>query len=178
MIPATYDPLFRYASERWLPEWDWRWLKALCWQESRFDPHAISPAGAMGISQFLVGTWHEQCQKMGLGSRSVFIPDDAIPVAAYYLRSLRNEWKWERPEWDRRRLTLASYNAGLGNILKAQARSGGMLHWLDIRIQLEWVTGEKNAHETNTYVDKIEAIATELGAPDGPRNRGGEGNAE
>jgi soluble lytic murein transglycosylase-like protein len=42
-----------YAAHYALPE---GFLARLIWQESRFDPAAISPVGAQGIAQFMPGT--------------------------------------------------------------------------------------------------------------------------
>lgn len=167
-IPSTYDLHFQVATERASLPWDWRWVKALCWAESSFDPYAVSPAGACGIAQFMPRTWHEACDGSGIGRRSPFEPRYSIIAAAWYLERLRREWYWERPEPERRRLALASYNAGLGSILRAQelciedGRSGRL--WSDIKLCLDIVTGPKNAHETITYVDRIESFARSLDA--------------
>jgi CRISPR/Cas system CMR-associated protein Cmr5 small subunit len=55
-------------------------------------------------------------------------------------------------------LVLASYNAGAGNILKAQKLSGEKKHWLEIKNHLIKVTG-KNSKETIKYVSVITDFA-------------------
>src|SRR5882762_2105334 len=45
--------LAKAAADNELPE---ELFTRLIWQESRFDPAAVSPAGAQGIAQFMPGT--------------------------------------------------------------------------------------------------------------------------
>jgi len=71
----------------------------LIWQESRFDPKAVSPAGAQGIAQFMPGTarWR--------GLADPFAPDVALQESARWLREL-----WS--EFGNLGLAAAAYNAG------------------------------------------------------------------
>jgi hypothetical protein len=48
-----------------MPGRDYRLLKAQCWQESRFNPNAVSPANARGICQFVDGTWNDVSNETG-----------------------------------------------------------------------------------------------------------------
>lgn len=57
-------------------------LARLLWQESRFDPHAVSPAKARGIAQFIASTAALR------GLRDVFNPAEAIDRSAHYLAEL------------------------------------------------------------------------------------------
>ena len=50
---------------------------------------------------------------------------------------------------------MASYNAGLGHILKAQKLSGDKPAYADIIRYLQDITGPKNSKETKEYVRKI-----------------------
>jgi len=151
-----YDDEFQDAAELWLPGWDWVWLKAQCQQESLLKADAVSPAGAMGLCQFMPGTWREEMQRRGIGNASPFNPYLSIQAAGSYMARLCKSWKSERPENDRRRLAQASYNAGIGNILKAQKRCNNARHWPEISACLIQVTGPRNSHETLTYVKRIE----------------------
>src|SRR6516165_11391329 len=64
-------------------------LTRLIWQESRFDAHAISPAGAQGIAQFMPGT------AVWIGLANPFDVADAITKSAELLRSPKESiWKF------------------------------------------------------------------------------------
>jgi hypothetical protein len=74
-------------------------LTRLIWQESRFDPRAVSPAGAQGVAQFMPKTavWR--------GLADPFDPIEAITKSAELLRDLRTEF-------GNLGLAAAAYNAG------------------------------------------------------------------
>lgn len=61
---------------------DPHFLARLLWKESRFEPGAISPVGALGIAQFMPGT------AALYGLRDPFNPAQAIHKSAWYLRHL------------------------------------------------------------------------------------------
>lgn len=73
----------RNAAERGL---DPNFLARLLWKESRFEPGAISPAGAQGIAQFMPGT----ADLYDL--HDPFNPALAISTAAWYLRHLADSF--------------------------------------------------------------------------------------
>lgn len=84
-------------------------LLAVAWQESGFNPRAISPKGAQGLMQFMPGTWTR------FGHGSPFDPLDALQAGARYLRRLAlrfHSWK----------LALAGYNAGGQAVIQAGYR--------------------------------------------------------
>jgi len=123
--------------------------------ESRLDTNATSPVGAMGLGQFMPATWNEVSKQLGFPSGvSAYASSYNIQAQAYYMRNLRNNFKKERPERDRHSLALASYNAGLGNILKAQQKANNTLLWAPTAKALPMVTGS-HAKETTTYVTRI-----------------------
>lgn len=154
-FPSRYDKQFEKASEMFLPGVDYRLLKAQCYQESRLDPLAISPVGAKGLCQFMPGTWKEVSSELKWASSiNEFMPEHSINAAAYYDAKLRKLWKFKRPHVDRMSLVFASYNAGAGNILKAQKLCNGETLYKDIIQCLPNVTG-KHSKETTTYVERI-----------------------
>lgn len=71
----------------------------LIWQESRFDAHAVSRAGAQGIAQFMPKT------ALRVGLRNPFDPIEAIIKSAEHLRDLRRQF-------GSLGLAAAAYNAG------------------------------------------------------------------
>lgn len=74
-------------------------LLAVAWQESDFNPNAVSPKGAQGLMQFIPSTW------VVYGRGSPFNPRAALIAGGYYLHHLYNDFhNWE--------LAFAGYNAG------------------------------------------------------------------
>ena len=136
--------------------WGWQILKAQYWQESKLDPGAESGVGAGGIAQFMPSSWADVSKRMGLPAGATrWMPRYAIPAGAWYDQTLRASWSSPRPERDRHSLALASYNAGLGNLLKAQRQAGGALDYCPIIRALPRVTGRANARQTTQYVRRI-----------------------
>ena len=72
--------------------------------ESNGEPHRISPAGAMGLTQLIPGT-----AKM-LNVRDPFDSDASLDAGARYLSQLLREFRDIH-------LAVAAYNAGPGNVV-------------------------------------------------------------
>jgi len=136
---------------------DWRWWKAQLYQESMLDPAAISPAGAVGLAQFMPATWADVSHQLGWSGVSPHVAKYAIDGGAYYMAKLAQVWAADRPATERHRLAQASYNAGTGSVLAAQVKCEGALLWDEINPCLVSVTGPQNARQTIDYVDRIAA---------------------
>jgi len=160
-FPDRYDAKIERASERYLPGVDWRLLKAQYYQESRLDPEAISPAGAAGLAQFMPGTWRDISRQLGYANLSPRIAEPAIEAGAYYMGKLRGAWSAPRPEADRHSLALASYNAGLGNLVQSQRLASGASDYAAIIKCLPDVTGRYSV-ETISYVQRIWGYWTQM----------------
>ena len=76
----------------------------LIWQESRFDPSAVSSKGALGIAQFMPGTASAR------GLADPLEPLQALRELASYLRELRTTFRGNLG------LAAAAYNAGPGRV--------------------------------------------------------------
>ena len=150
-----YDDWFREYSIRYLygliPDDDWKWLKAQCYQESRLKPEAVSPAGAVGLCQLMTGA----AKDAGLSSHERTDPEKNIKAAAFILRRNIRMWFPRETRFQRLQLGWAGYNAGAGWIVKAQSRCGGQPLWEHIAPCLHYFTGFNNSHETITYVALI-----------------------
>lgn len=134
----------------------WRYWKAQLYQESRFKSTAVSPVGAKGLAQFMPKTKEQIWRELKYSKNiSAFSDVHSITAGAYYMRKQRNQWRTKRPSLDRHYLALASYNAGLGNILKAQKQCNNAVLYEDIIKCLPQITG-KHSKETIDYTKRIE----------------------
>lgn len=100
-----------FAAEGVPPEWVW-----MAEVESSLNPEARSPAGAVGLFQFMP----ETANRFGLKTRTVDerkIPHKSARAAAQYLRFLYRQFG----SWP---LTLAAYNAGEGTVSRAVRKEG------------------------------------------------------
>lgn len=136
-------------------------------QESRFNPTAVSPAGAVGLAQFMKPTAEQMAielkPKLALFKNGFDRenPIQSIWAQVYYMNKLFKVWDLGRSDEERLKLAFASYNAGIKNILKAQKKSGDRKFWNEIKLSLSSVTG-KNSRETITYVDNIFKYAVDV----------------
>jgi soluble lytic murein transglycosylase-like protein len=136
-------------------------------QESRFNPLAVSPAGAVGIAQFMLPTSNQMAKELkpklalfkdGFDREN---PIQSIWAQVYYMNKLYGQWTTKRSNLGKLELAFASYNAGLGNILDAQKASKNLTYWNDIKIHLSKIT-EKYSLETISYVDYIIKYAADV----------------
>lgn len=93
--------------------------------ESRWDPRAVSHAGAQGLAQFMPDTW----QRYGRGDP--FDPRAAIRAQGVYLKDLRRMVQGLAPASPQEEidLVLAAYNAGPTAVL----RHGGIPPFAETR---------------------------------------------
>lgn len=114
VVPQEYRQAIAAAAEHsGLPEGV---LAAQINQESQWDPNAVSPAGAQGLSQFMPDTWDQ----FGDGA-DPFDPFSAIEAQGRYLKNLHTQTSsLAESENEAIRLTLAAYNAGPGAVLEHQ----------------------------------------------------------
>ena len=158
-IVNTYDKELYRAARRHLSEplrSHWCLMKSLCFTESRLKPDAESGVGAIGLCQVMPGTY-EDARRKEKSLRSSDIREVRSNVTASAI-TLQRYWDIflarKRPNNCRLDNTLASYNGGPGNILKAQALSGDKSCWEQFRHFLRQVTG-KHSVETIDYVDRV-----------------------
>lgn len=110
---SPFDTAIKKESER--IGWDWRLLASLIYQESRFNPEAVSWAGAFGLMQLMPIT----AKSYGITAESS--PEEQIRAGASFIRWLDEQLKKvvDDPE-ERIKFVLASYNIGLGHIQDAR----------------------------------------------------------
>ena len=98
----AYEDLIQEAAR--LHHLDADLIRAVMRTESAFNPAAVSAVGAMGLMQLMPALAEE------MGVADPFDPRDNIMGGAKYLKQLLDAHDGNLP------LTLASYNAGPGNV--------------------------------------------------------------
>ncbi len=156
------DHFIKWAKTYFARLVEWQWFKAQALAESSLNPEAKSPAGALGIMQIMPVTGEEIAGRLATEARFLD-PAWSIQAGIYYDRYLWEKWTSPRPPLERLRWTFASYNAGFGNILKAQSKvhDCDSLKWSCAVRFLPEVTGS-NAEETENYVHRIERYFQDL----------------
>lgn len=136
VIPAEYRPWVEKAGHL-CPEVGPTLLAAQIEQESGWDPTIVSPAGAVGIAQFMPGTWPSWSKDDdGTNWVNPKNPRDSIMAMGRYDCSMARQVAGIGG--DRTANLLAAYNAGLGAVQQA----GGV----------------PNYAETRNYVASIKAL--------------------
>lgn len=158
---------------------DWKLLAAVGYQESHWDPRAVSPTGVRGIMMLTRAT----AQQLGIDNRTD--PAQSIDGGARYLVRMKARIPDRIPEPDRTWMALAAYNVGFGHLEDAriltQRHGGDPDRWLDVRDHLPllaqrryYVTlkhGYARGWEPVQYVDNIRSYADLLAWYFSERNR-------
>ncbi len=156
-----YRHLFEYAAGEF--EVDWVLLAAAAYQESHWDPEAVSPTGVKGIMMLTKVT----AQEIGVNERGD--PVESIRGGALYLGKLMKKIPQRIQEPDRSWLALAAYNIGYGHLEDArkitQKRGGNPDSWKDVKENLpllrkrKWYKQTKHGYargnEAVHYVENI-----------------------
>jgi membrane-bound lytic murein transglycosylase F len=109
---SPYDDIVHKYAEHY--SFDWRLIVAQMYQESKFDPYAISYAGAEGLMQIIPDTAEL------LGVSDVNDPDKSIQAGIRYMHYLRGKFEDDLMLEDRLWFSLAAYNAGYGRVNRAR----------------------------------------------------------
>lgn len=111
---SPFDDLFKkYAPQL---DWDWRLLAAIAFQESRFQSHLTSWAGARGVMGIMPATG----RAFGASREQLYDPEINIKTSVKCLIASRKSFKDSASDDELIQLTLASYNAGVGHVYDAQ----------------------------------------------------------
>ena len=127
-----YLPLFRQAARD--TGIDWRLLAAVGYQESHWQPDAVSPTGVRGLMMLT----REAARRQGVSDRTD--PAQSIRGGARHLRWMEERIPARIPEPDRLWLTLAAYNVGYGHLEDArvltQRQGGDPDRWAEVKERL------------------------------------------
>jgi len=152
-------PRFRRLFERAGREYglDWRLIAAISYQESHWNPGAVSPTGVRGLMMLTIPT----ARQLGIANRRD--PEQSVLGGTRYLKSLlaRLPGRIESP--DRLWLALAAYNIGLGHLEDAriltERQGGDPDRWVDVRERLPLLTQQRYFAETRFgYARGYEAV--------------------
>jgi soluble lytic murein transglycosylase len=93
-------------------------VKAVVWQESRFNPRARGSKAELGLMQIMENTgreWAGEQRVLSFSEETLLNPVENIDCGTWYLgKLLRRYRKTDNPV----PYALADYNAGRGNVLK------------------------------------------------------------
>lgn len=125
----SYRALFRAAAAQY--DLDWRLLAAIGYQESKWDPAAVSPTGVRGLMMLT----EETAATFGVEDRTD--PTQSIHGGARYFAHILAKLPRTIAEPDRTWFALAAYNIGYGHLLDARRltrdRGGDWNRWADVR---------------------------------------------
>lgn len=144
-------------------EFDWHLLAAQAYQESHWDPQAVSPTGVRGIMMLTQPTARE------VGVKNRMDPEQSVEGGARYLQRLYNRLPDGIEGQDRLWFALAAYNVGMGHVYDARtlARRQGLdpNSWQNIERMLPLLTrpkyyksvkhGYARGYEPVRYVERI-----------------------
>lgn len=137
-------PYFEEAAEAY--DLDWRLLAAVGYQESHWNPDAVSRTGVRGVMMLTLRT----ARQLGIDDRRD--PAQSIEGGARYLRSMIDRIPERIGYPDRLWMALASYNVGFGHLEDArrltQSLGGDPDRWLDVRDHLPLLTQERYYSQT------------------------------
>jgi len=137
-LPAYHD-LFQEAANKF--GMDWRLLAAIGYQESHWDPDAVSPTGVRGLMMLT----HEAATDLAIDDLTD--PEQSILGGTEYLQLMLRNIPDSIPEPDRTWLGLAAYNVGLGHLEDArkltQQNGGNPDKWVDVKKNLPLLSKEK-----------------------------------
>lgn len=125
----------------WEYKLDWRLLAAIGYQESLWNPGAISPTGVKGIMMLTNNT----ARLVGIQDRTD--PDQSIQGGAKYFRYMLDKIPAPIAEPDRTWMALAAYNVGYGHLEDAriitQKLGKDPDKWVDVRESLPLLSKKK-----------------------------------
>lgn len=156
-----YRKLFEYSAREF--GLDWRLLAATAYQESHWDPAAVSPTGVRGMMMLTKVTASE------LGVQERADPVQSIRGGALYLSRMIKKIPERIQEPDRSWLALAAYNIGYGHLEDArvitQNQGGDPDSWKEVKERLpllrkrKWYRQTKHGYargnEAVRYVENI-----------------------
>ncbi len=164
---SPYDDIFKRVCER--EGYDWRFISAIAYNESRFNPHVVSPRGARGLMQVMPRV----ARQFGMQG-DLCDPEENVLLALRVLGKIEKSINFApgTSQQDKMQIILAGYNAGVGHIQDARnlARKRGFNpdSWTDVSACLSLKSDPavvaddavkcgvfKSSRQTLAFVDKV-----------------------
>lgn len=156
-------PEFKPFFEQHSGNLDWRLLAAMAYQESHWDPKAVSPTGVRGIMMLTLAT----AKEMGVSKRTD--AQQSIKGGSRYFSNLIKRIPARIQEPDRTWMALAAYNIGLGHLEDARRITEKLGYnpdlWIDVKKHLPLLRQKKyykftrygyaRGNEAVNYVENI-----------------------
>jgi membrane-bound lytic murein transglycosylase F len=131
--------MFETAAEE--NDLDWRLLAAMGYQESHWDPDAVSPTGVRGIMMLTLKTAKD------LGIKDRLVPNNSIEGGARYFRQTLDRIPPSITEPDRTWMAMAAYNVGYGHLEDARVIAEQLGKnpdlWIDVKTTLPLLAKRK-----------------------------------
>lgn len=136
----NYRNWFEEAGE--LTGIDWRLLAAIGYQESHWNPRAVSPTGVRGVMMLTRDTMRH----LGI-TKSRLDPQASIEGGGRYIAQVKSSIPERVREPDRTWMALAAYNVGLGHLEDAriltQDDNADPDKWIDVKKYLPLLSQKK-----------------------------------
>jgi membrane-bound lytic murein transglycosylase F len=120
---------------------DWKLLAAIAYQESHWNPEAVSPTGVKGLMMLTANT----ANMVGITDRTD--PRQSILGGARYLARVFDKFPDRIPAEDRMLMAVAAYNIGFGHVEDAriitESRQADKDSWEDVSQNLPLLTDER-----------------------------------
>ena len=116
ILISEYDQIMRSQADS--VGYDWRWLTAIAYQESRFLNDVRSVSGAIGLMQVMPRV----ARSYGVGADQIADPETNVRTAVKILKRIEGMLRFsdDTPHTERLKIILACYNAGVGHIIDAR----------------------------------------------------------
>lgn len=134
-----YQDMFEVAANEY--NLDWRLLAAIGYQESHWDPKAVSPTGVRGIMMLTLKT----AKDMGIKNR--LDPESSIAGGAKYFRNTLDRLSPDINDPDRTWMAMAAYNVGYYHLIDARKIAVKLdknpNRWIDVKQTLPLLAQRK-----------------------------------
>ncbi|PSV03762.1 membrane-bound lytic murein transglycosylase MltF [Photobacterium leiognathi subsp. mandapamensis] len=150
-------PKWQGLFKKYANEFDWRLIAALAYQESHWNPQAVSPTGVRGMMMLTNPT----AKSVGVTDR--LDPEQSIRGGTEYLRKMIARVPDSIDSHEKVWFALASYNIGFGHMMDARrltkAQNGNPDTWADVKQRLPLLQQRKYYTQTRYgYARGTEAV--------------------